>query len=76
LLLAGVIGENETGIVATAELADRISWAAKSLGEALRRAGIGAPYPPRQRLSGARRPVSVQDIDTIMAAVESSSRSR
>jgi DNA segregation ATPase FtsK/SpoIIIE, S-DNA-T family len=70
-LLAEAIGEDEIGIMATAELADRIGWDAKSLGEALHRLGIASPYPPRQRVDGSKHPVSVQDLNTITAAIGS-----
>lgn len=70
-LLTEVIGEDETGIVATAELADRIGWDAKSLGEALRRLDVPSPQPARQRVGGSRHPVSVQDIDGIVAVIRS-----
>ncbi|MFF0149129.1 hypothetical protein [Amycolatopsis sulphurea] len=68
-LLIDVIGGHETGLVATAELASRISWDAKSLGEALRRAGIPAATPPRQRINGSPYPVSVTDLSAIRAGV-------
>ncbi|MGW3996011.1 hypothetical protein ACWEF6_21180 [Amycolatopsis sp. NPDC004772] len=42
-LLADVIGEDETGIVVTADLAERIGWDPNTLGEALRRLEIRAP---------------------------------
>jgi S-DNA-T family DNA segregation ATPase FtsK/SpoIIIE len=74
--LAEVIAENETGIVATADLAERIGWDVKSLGEALRRCGVQPPTPSRQRINGRQHPVSVQDIDTILAIIESYQRSR
>lgn len=70
-LLTEVIGENQTGIVATAHLAQRIGWDPKSLGEALRRLEIPSPRPPRQRIGGDKNPVSVQDIDAIIAAIVS-----
>jgi S-DNA-T family DNA segregation ATPase FtsK/SpoIIIE len=68
-LLVEAIAEDERGIVATAELAQRIGWDAKSLGEALRRLDIPTPRPPRQRIGGSKHPVSVQDIDTIIATI-------
>jgi DNA segregation ATPase FtsK/SpoIIIE, S-DNA-T family len=68
--LAEVISEDETGIVATAELADRIGRDAKSLGEALHRLGIASPYSPRQRV-GSKHPVSVHDVNAIAAAIGS-----
>uniref|UniRef100_UPI003F49B21B FtsK/SpoIIIE domain-containing protein n=1 Tax=Amycolatopsis sp. CA-096443 TaxID=3239919 RepID=UPI003F49B21B len=68
-LLADVIGEDETGIVATADLASRIEWDPKALGEALRRLEIPAPQPSRQRVGGGKHPVSVQHVDAIIAAI-------
>lgn len=56
-LLAGVIGEHEAGIVATADLADRLGWDTKLLGEALYRLGIPSPHPAthrRQQAPGVR----------------------
>lgn len=44
-LLADVIGDDEQDLVATAELAARIGWDAKSLGEAMR----PPMYPRRHR---------------------------
>ncbi|HKS43520.1 MAG TPA: hypothetical protein VJT49_00125 [Amycolatopsis sp.] len=70
-LLAEAIDDRETGIIATAELADRIGWDAKTLGETLRRLGLPTPHPPRQRVGGSRNPVSVQDIGAIIAAIAS-----
>jgi S-DNA-T family DNA segregation ATPase FtsK/SpoIIIE len=67
-LLVDVIDEHETGVVATAELAARIDWEAKSLGEALRRAGVPAPTPSRQRINGSVHPVSVTDFDAVRVA--------
>lgn len=71
--LCDVIEDHETGVVATADLADRIGgeWDAKTLGEALRRAGVPAPTPPRQRVNGSPHPVSVTSIDAIKATVNS-----
>lgn len=68
-LLAEVLGEDETGVVATADLAARIGWEAKQLGEALWRLGIPAPRPSRRRVPGAKYPVSVQDVDVLRAAI-------
>jgi S-DNA-T family DNA segregation ATPase FtsK/SpoIIIE len=67
-LLVDVINEHEIGVVATAELAARIDWDAKSLGEALRRAGVPAPRPSRQRINGSVHPVSVTDLDAVRVA--------
>ncbi|MCC8250193.1 tyrosine-type recombinase/integrase [Saccharothrix luteola] len=75
VLLAEVIGEDESGIVATADLADRIGWDPKRLGQALWKLNIPAPSPPRQRVGDQRR-ASVRDIDTIVAAIRSWTRSR
>ena len=49
-LLVDVIDEDKRGMIATAELAARIGWDAESLGEALRRAGMPAATPTRQRI--------------------------
>ncbi|WP_410673181.1 hypothetical protein [Amycolatopsis sp. cmx-4-68] len=68
-LLADVIGDDETGTVATAELASRIGWDPKTLGEALRRLDIPAPRPSRQRVGGSKHPVSVQHVDAIVSAI-------
>ncbi|GAB2865313.1 cell division protein FtsK [Lentzea nigeriaca] len=68
-LLVEVIEDQEHGVIATAELAARIGWDAKTLGEALRRAGVSAPTPSRQRVGGSANPVSVTDLDAIRAAV-------
>lgn len=68
-LLAEVIEPEETGIVATADLADRIGWDAKALGEALHRLNIASPRPPRQPIGGAKHAASVQGIDAIISAI-------
>ncbi len=68
-MLADVIGEDETGIVTTAELASRIGWEAKALGEALRRWEIPAPRPSRQRIDGNKHSVSVLHVDAIVSAI-------
>ncbi len=68
-LLVDIIGDRETGLVATAELAARIGWEAKPLGEALRKVGVAAPTPPRQRINGSPHPVSVVDLSAVRAAV-------
>ncbi|WP_202918840.1 tyrosine-type recombinase/integrase [Saccharothrix deserti] len=68
VLLAEVIGQDETGIVATADLAGRIGWDPKRLGQALWKLNIPAPSPPRQRVGGKPR-MSVRDVDTIVAAI-------
>ncbi|MGY6657641.1 FtsK/SpoIIIE domain-containing protein [Amycolatopsis sp. TRM77291] len=68
-LLADVIAADETGIIATADLAGRIGWDPKTLGETLRRLEIPAPQPSRQRISGSKHPVSVQQVDAILTAI-------
>ncbi|MGO1056953.1 cell division protein FtsK [Crossiella sp. CA198] len=68
-LLADELADDEHGLIATAELAARIGWQAKPFGEALRRAGVTPPTPPRQRIGGAINPVSVTDLDTVRTAV-------
>jgi S-DNA-T family DNA segregation ATPase FtsK/SpoIIIE len=68
-LVVDAMADHETGLVATAELAARIGWDAKSLGEAFRRAGVPAPTPSRQRINGSVHPVSVTDLNAIRAAV-------
>jgi len=72
-LLTDVIDEAEAGVVATAELASRIGWDSKRLGEELRRAGVEAPVPSRQRINGSSNPVSVTNIDAVKAAVVAAS---
>lgn len=67
--LVDVIGDDEDGVVATAALAGRIGWEAKALGEALRRAGVPAARPPRQRIDGSTNPVAVTDLAAVRAAV-------
>ena len=67
--LAEAIGADEHGLIATAELAARIGWEAKALGEALRRLAVPAPTPPRQRIGGSAHPVSVTDLGAVQAAI-------
>ncbi|MER5263066.1 cell division protein FtsK [Actinosynnema sp. NPDC002837] len=67
--LVDVIEPHETGLVAVAELADRIGWEPKRFGEALRAARVERPTPPRQRLNGSAQPVAVVAFDAIRAAV-------
>ena len=74
VLLAEVIGEDESGIVSTADLAGRIGLDPKRLGQALWKLNIPAPTAPRQWIGGRR--VSVRDIDTIVAAIRSWNRAR
>jgi S-DNA-T family DNA segregation ATPase FtsK/SpoIIIE len=67
--LVDVIEDHETGLVAVSELADRIGWEAKPLGEALRAAGVQRPNPARQRINGSPQPVAVASFDAIKAAI-------
>lgn len=69
-LLLGVIGEEERGIVSTADLAARIGWDAKRLGEALRAAGVPRPSPDKQRIPGGLPyTVPVQHIESIKRVI-------
>jgi S-DNA-T family DNA segregation ATPase FtsK/SpoIIIE len=68
-LLIDVIEDNEHGLVATAELARRIGWEPKALGEALRAAEVRAATPPKKRMPGYDNPVSVTDLDAVRNAV-------
>ncbi len=68
-LLADVLDDQEHGVVAVAELAARVGWSAKALGEALTRAGVPSPEPSRQRVNGSKNAVSVVDLDAIRAAI-------
>lgn len=68
-LLVDVIGDHEQGLVAVSELAERIGWQPKQLGEALRAAEVGRPTPPRQRINGSAQPVAVVSFDAIKAAI-------
>ncbi|MFI9011654.1 hypothetical protein ACIGNX_30905 [Actinosynnema sp. NPDC053489] len=68
-LLAGELTDDEHGLVATAEMAARIGWQAKLFGEALRRASVNPPTPPRQRIEGSTNPVSVTDLDTVRTTI-------
>lgn len=57
-LLADALGDHEQAVVATADLAARIGWEVKSLGEALRRAGVPAGdtfSPAHQRIAAPCR---------------------
>jgi DNA segregation ATPase FtsK/SpoIIIE, S-DNA-T family len=68
--LVDVIEDHEHGVRATAELAERIGWEAKTLGEALRAAGVPRPSPDKQRVPGGKPyPVPVQDLEAIRTAV-------
>ncbi|MEU0468264.1 cell division protein FtsK [Amycolatopsis sp. NPDC006131] len=67
--LVDAIDDDEDGLVATADLAGRIGWEAKDLGQALRRLGVPAPTPPRQRINGSPHPVAVVNLADIRAAV-------
>ncbi|WNV83697.1 cell division protein FtsK [Umezawaea sp. Da 62-37] len=66
-LLANVLGDDEHGVVAVAELAERIDWTAKALGEALRRAGV--PSAGKKRVTPGGAPVSVVDVSAIRTAL-------
>lgn len=68
-LLVDVIEDDEHGIRSTGELAARIGWDAKDLGEALRAAGVPRPRPARQRVPASSGPVPVYDLDQIRATV-------
>lgn len=68
-LLVDAIDDHEHGIRSTGELAARIGWDAKDLGEALRTAGVPRPRPARQRVPGSNGPVPVYDLDDIRATV-------
>ncbi|MGW4110059.1 hypothetical protein ACWEFJ_04205 [Actinosynnema sp. NPDC004786] len=68
-LLVDVIEDDETGLVAVAELAARIRWDAKRSGEALTAASVECPKARRQRVNGSPNPVPVVEIDAIKAAI-------
>ncbi|QFZ17555.1 hypothetical protein [Saccharothrix syringae] len=68
--LADVLVDDEHGVVAVAELASRVGWSAKALGEALTRAGVPSPTPARQRVNGSKNAVSVADLDAIRVAID------
>lgn len=72
VLLRGVTRDSERGLIATGELAKRLGggWDAKSLGEAMRRAGIPAPAQPKRRRRGYTNPISVTDLGQVRAAVD------
>ncbi|WP_158854036.1 hypothetical protein [Saccharothrix deserti] len=65
-LLTDVLSGDEHGPVPTSELATRIDWNVKALGEALRAAGVSKA---KRRMPGHDNPVSVVDADTIRAAI-------
>lgn len=73
--LLDVIGDDETDIIPTQELAVRLGYddpanaGARRLGQELRRAGIPAPPQPKRRMPGYENPVSVTDLDAIRAAI-------
>jgi S-DNA-T family DNA segregation ATPase FtsK/SpoIIIE len=73
--LLEVIGDDETGVIPTQELATRLGYddpanaGARRLGQELRRADIAAPPQPKRRLPGYDNPVSVTDLDAIRAAI-------
>ncbi|WP_053723019.1 hypothetical protein [Saccharothrix sp. NRRL B-16348] len=66
-LLADVLGDDEHGLVPVAELAARIEWTPKRLGEELRAAGV--PSAGKRRVEGHPNPVAVVDVDAIRAAL-------
>ncbi|GLZ29368.1 cell division protein FtsK [Lentzea sp. NBRC 105346] len=66
-LLVDVIDEHEHGLVAIRDLAARIGWEPKTLGEALTRAQVSRPTPTRQRINGSANAVPVIDLDVIRA---------
>ncbi|WP_447006674.1 cell division protein FtsK [Saccharothrix isguenensis] len=67
-LLDGLIGDDEHGLVPTGALAARIGWDVKTLGEALRAAGV--PSAGKRRVEGRPNPVSVVDVDAVRAAID------
>lgn len=69
-LLADAIRDDDGRVVATADLAARIGWDSKALGEALRRAEVPAAEPPKRRLPGYDNPVSVTDVDHVRGAID------
>jgi S-DNA-T family DNA segregation ATPase FtsK/SpoIIIE len=66
-LLADMIGGDENGLVPVAELAARLDWMPKRLGEELRAAGV--PSAGKRRVEGHPNPVAVVDVDAIRAAL-------
>ncbi|ATE52112.1 cell division protein FtsK [Actinosynnema pretiosum] len=66
-LLADVLGDEEHGVVPTGELAARLDWTPKRLGEELRAAGV--PSAGKRRVEGHPNPVAVVDVDAIRAAL-------
>lgn len=71
VLLRAVIRDNEHGLIPTTELAKRLGgeWGARTLGQAMRRAGIPAPAQPKRRRRGYANPVSVTDLDVVRTAI-------
>ena len=71
-LLRAAIRDNEHGLIPTAELAKRLGgdWDARTLGQAMRRAGIPAPAQPKRRRRGYANPVSVTDLDLVRAYLD------
>ncbi|MEO6088414.1 MAG: cell division protein FtsK [Umezawaea sp.] len=68
-LLVDVIDADERGLVAVAELAERIGWETKRFGEAITAAEIARPTARRQRINGSTQPVPVVTFEAIRAAV-------
>lgn len=66
-LLAEVLADEEAGHLPTSELAARIGWDGKGLGEALRAAGV--PSAGKRRMAGHPNPVSVVDVDAVRTAL-------
>jgi S-DNA-T family DNA segregation ATPase FtsK/SpoIIIE len=73
--LLKVIGDDETGVIPTQELATRLGYddpanaGARRLGQELRKADIPAPPKGKRRMPGYENPVSVTDLDTVRAAI-------
>ncbi|MFT7835608.1 FtsK/SpoIIIE domain-containing protein [Saccharothrix sp. BKS2] len=65
--LADVLGDDERGTVPVAELAARLDWTPKRLGEELRAAGV--PSAGKRRVEGHPNPVAVVDVGAIRAAL-------
>ncbi|GAA4024881.1 FtsK/SpoIIIE domain-containing protein [Allokutzneria multivorans] len=73
-LLADELGTDESGVVATGDLAARIGMSAKAFGEALRAAGVAAAVPAKRRMPGHPNPVAVVDLDAVRALIDSAAR--
>ncbi|KOV77640.1 hypothetical protein [Nocardia sp. NRRL S-836] len=63
---ADVIGEDETGVVATAELPDRIGRDSMTFGKALRRLSLPSPDVDAERIGGSEHPVSAQPVTAVV----------